>query len=79
MCLIILIIGIILFQDMLHCEVPTFAGALASLIIEADEDETRACLDLLDLPSTHVQQSTLADDISTRVSRHLLLKLLCFT
>jgi hypothetical protein len=55
------------FQEMLRCEVPSFADALASLITEADEDETRACLDLLELPPTHVQRSTLADEISTRV------------
>ena len=60
------------FEFILHKDVPQFSSALASLITESDETRTRLYLKILGLPASHMQQSALADALSTRVRRALI-------
>ena len=55
------------FEAMLAADLPNFSDALASLVTEIDEPATRACLTVLQVPSTHVHQPTLAEEFNTRI------------
>ena len=52
--------------------IPQFSSALASLITESDESQTRQCLKILGLSASHMQQSALADALSASVRRALI-------